>query len=75
MINITNEDNMLLMARYPDNHFDLAIVDPPYGLGDKLAHAGNGKNAQSKFSEDFKKKNWDNSVPTKEYFEELFRVY
>ncbi len=74
MINITNEDNMLLMARYPDNHFDLAIVDPPYGLGDKLAHAGNGKNAQSKFSEDFKKKNWDNSVPTKEYFEELFRV-
>jgi site-specific DNA-methyltransferase (adenine-specific) len=29
---ITNEDNMLLMARYPDNYFDLAIVDPPYGL-------------------------------------------
>ena len=32
MINITNEDNMLLMARYPDNYFDLAIVDPPYGI-------------------------------------------
>lgn len=31
-INITNEDNMELMARYPDNHFDLAIVDPPYGI-------------------------------------------
>jgi site-specific DNA-methyltransferase (adenine-specific) len=30
MIQITNEDNMLLMARYPDNYFDLAIVDPPY---------------------------------------------
>jgi site-specific DNA-methyltransferase (adenine-specific) len=29
---ITNEDNMELMARYPDNHFDLAIVDPPYGI-------------------------------------------
>ena len=28
---ITNEDNMELMARYEDNHFDLAIVDPPYG--------------------------------------------
>ena len=28
---ITNEDNMDLMARYEDNHFDLAIVDPPYG--------------------------------------------
>ena len=32
MINLTNEDNMKLMARYPDNHFDLAIVDPPYGI-------------------------------------------
>jgi site-specific DNA-methyltransferase (adenine-specific) len=31
-IQITNEDNMELMARYPDNHFDLAIVDPPYGI-------------------------------------------
>ena len=29
---ITNEDNMDLMARYEDNHFDLAIVDPPYGI-------------------------------------------
>jgi len=33
-IEITNEDNMLLMARYPDNYFDLAIVDPPYGIGE-----------------------------------------
>ena len=32
-IEITNEDNMELMARYPDNYFDLAIVDPPYGIG------------------------------------------
>ena len=31
-ITITNEDNMALMARYPDNYFDLAIVDPPYGI-------------------------------------------
>jgi site-specific DNA-methyltransferase (adenine-specific) len=30
---ITNEDNMKLMGRYEDNHFDLAIVDPPYGIG------------------------------------------
>ena len=32
-LTITNEDNILLMARYPDNYFDLAIVDPPYGIG------------------------------------------
>jgi site-specific DNA-methyltransferase (adenine-specific) len=31
-MNITNEDNMLLMSRYPDKYFDLAIVDPPYGI-------------------------------------------
>lgn len=31
-ITITNEDNMELMKRYPDNYFDLAIVDPPYGI-------------------------------------------
>ena len=31
---ITNEDNMQLMARYPDNYFELAIVDPPYGIGE-----------------------------------------
>ncbi len=31
-ITITNEDNMQLMARYPDNYFELAIVDPPYGI-------------------------------------------
>ena len=32
-MNITNECNMRLMARYEDNYFDLAIVDPPYGIG------------------------------------------
>ena len=32
-MNITNEDNMELMSRYKDNYFDLAIVDPPYGIG------------------------------------------
>jgi site-specific DNA-methyltransferase (adenine-specific) len=62
------------LKHYPDKFFDLAVVDPPYGLGKKLAHAGNGKNAQSKFSDDFKKKNWDNTIPPYEYFIELFRV-
>jgi site-specific DNA-methyltransferase (adenine-specific) len=31
-ITITNEDNMLLMARYPDNYFDFVLIDPPYEL-------------------------------------------
>ena len=63
MINITNEDNMDLMSRYKDNHFDLAIVDPPYGierLKKKGRFTGNGLS-------------WD-IKPKKEYFKELFRV-
>ena len=68
-IEITNEDNMLLMARYPDNYFDLAIVDPPYGIG---AEQGYGQSNNKKIHN--RTKDWDNEVPTKEYFKELFRV-
>lgn len=64
-ITITNEDNMELMARYPDNYFDLAIVDPPYGIG---MHGG------TRQYNTYAKKEWDNEIPPKEYFEELFRV-
>jgi site-specific DNA-methyltransferase (adenine-specific) len=69
-----NRDCVEAMKEYPDNYFDLAVVDPPYGLGKKLAHAGNGKNAQSKFTNDFKAKNWDNEIPSNKYFEELKRI-
>ena len=68
-IKITNEDNMELMARYPDNYFDLAIVDPPYGIGADNMTMGSGKNKKFK-----KGKTWDNLTPKKEYFEELKRV-
>ena len=68
---ITNEDNMELMARYEDNYFDLAIVDPPYGLGKKTTSGGGGKNTQSEKWEDHE---WDNAIPTDEYFIELKRV-
>lgn len=64
MLKITNEDNMELMARYPDNYFDLAIVDPPYGIGI----------SSNPVRQKHKKKSWDNSIPNKEYFNELFRV-
>jgi site-specific DNA-methyltransferase (adenine-specific) len=68
---ITNEDNMQLMARYEDNHFDLAIVDPPYGIGaDKAQNAGGEKWGYKKYKET----NWDESIPKKEYWQELFRV-
>jgi site-specific DNA-methyltransferase (adenine-specific) len=67
MLTITNENNMELMARYPDKYFDLAIVDPPYGIDRNGMNMGN-----SVFNKDDKK--WDNSIPTNEYFDELFRV-
>jgi site-specific DNA-methyltransferase (adenine-specific) len=70
-ITITNEDNMLLMARYPDEYFDLAIVDPPYGINaDKGIQKNEGKFGYKKH----RHTNWDNSIPNKEYFDELFRV-
>jgi len=73
-ITITNEDNMLLMARYPDNYFDLAIVDPPYGLGTKTTDGGSKKNSQTKFMNDIRRTNWDNEIPNEKYFNELKRV-
>ena len=73
-IKVTNEDNMALMARYPDNYFDLAIVDPPYGLGKRTTDGGSKRNSQTKFMDDIRRTNWDDDVPTKKYFEELKRV-
>lgn len=73
MMTITNEDNMELMARYPDKYFDLAIVDPPYGLGIDGQKKTNNKNPKHKRKE-HTKKSWDNSIPSKAYFNELFRV-
>ena len=68
-MNITNEDNMELMARFEDNYFDLAIVDPPYGIDVTKMNMGSRKRA-----EEDKKKNWDTKIPTQDYFKELFRV-
>ena len=67
---ITNEDCMELMARYEDNYFDLAIVDPPYGIN--RLHSG-GMPKSSGFKK-WKRKEWDKKIPSKEYFDELFRV-
>ena len=76
-MNITNEDNMQLMARYEDNHFDLAIVDPPYGIGadyQKESYS-QGKNGEGKrHRKQWDKKGWDDNIPSKEYFAELKRI-
>jgi site-specific DNA-methyltransferase (adenine-specific) len=73
---IYNTDCLAAMREMPDNAFDLAIVDPPYGInaanlfsGEKRK-SGNGAAMKSSFA----KKDWDESVPNDEYFFQLFRV-
>ena len=63
---------MLMMARYPDDYFELAIVDTPYGIGE----SSNDNKSRSKLgkSKDYGCKKWDDNAPNKEYFKELKRV-
>ena len=69
---VFNEDCMAVMARYPDKHFDLAVVDPPYGIGeDGASNHSRGKSAKATL---YTPKNWDKEPPPLEYFYELFRV-
>jgi site-specific DNA-methyltransferase (adenine-specific) len=74
MIKITNEDNMELMARYPNNYFDLAIVDPPYGseniIGGYISGKGGGVTNQKKYNNQL----WNQKAPNNNYFKELKRV-
>ncbi len=63
-ITITNEDCMDLLRRTPDKFYQLAIIDPPYGINI----------SSNPIRQKHKKKNWDSEIPNKEYFDELFRV-
>lgn len=72
MMTITNEDNMALMARYPDKYFDLAIVDPPYGIGE--ASGKNHSRGSICAPKMYAIKDWDKSAPDPSYFKELKRV-
>ena len=68
-IQIYNEDCLPAMKRMADNEFDLAIVDPPYGIDvTKMEMGGRKRNKIDKA------KTWDNAIPCKEYFDELYRV-
>lgn len=71
---IYNCDCMELMKQYPDNYFDLAIVDPPYGIGiDGQKENKNNRNPKAN-RKHHEQKSWDNKIPTKEYFDELKRI-
>jgi site-specific DNA-methyltransferase (adenine-specific) len=65
---VFNEDCMVGMKRYPDKFFDLAIVDPPYGIGVNQMNMGNRKTVRPD------KRTWDQQTPDSPYFLELFRT-
>jgi site-specific DNA-methyltransferase (adenine-specific) len=66
-------DNIELMKHYPDKYFDLAVVDPPYGLGERLTNGG-GKRFKKHSRIKKELVAFDNKTPDEEYFDELFRV-
>jgi len=63
-INFYNIDCIEFMKTKPDNYYDLAIVDPPYGIGI----------SKNPVRQKHEKKDWDKGIPSDEYFNELFRV-
>ena len=75
-LSLFHADCMEIMKQYPDKYFDLAIVDPPYGLGMGTVRIPSEKNtnSQQKFYKDMKSKRWDDNTPNKKYFDELKRV-
>jgi site-specific DNA-methyltransferase (adenine-specific) len=69
MIELLNIDCMEYMATLPDKAFDLAVVDPPYGLGISVVNSG------GRFKRYHNKNgNWDLHIPNDEFFKELTRV-
>jgi len=64
------------LPSYPDKFFDLAIVDPPYGIGAANMNMGLGKSLKCSKAKNRKwvAKDWDSAAPKKDYFDELFRT-
>ncbi len=74
MIELLHCDCMEYMATVPDKYFDLSIVDPPYGIHEKLKAGSSCQNKGNKFALMYEQKNWDMHRPTQDYFNELFRI-
>ncbi|NNE30809.1 MAG: hypothetical protein HKN40_00415, partial [Winogradskyella sp.] len=74
-IELLNIDCLPFMKQCEDEQFDLAIVDPPYGIGmDGTIGIGIGKKKGFTRKKHYEQKNWDKAVPSQEYFDELFRI-
>ena len=73
LLNLRRMDCMDLMREFPDKHFDLAIVDPPYGIGVGDNKSGMGRRKGDAVAT-YKMGDWDLSPPSREYFDEVRRV-
>ena len=71
---VYNTDCMQGMKQYPDKHFDLAVVDPPYGIGAGSKSFINRKTANKRAEKFYKDNDWDKCTPEDEYWQELMRV-
>ena len=70
-----NQDNLPAMQAMPDNAFDLAIVDPPYGIGFSQFNRTNKTSTGVRYKSDkYKNSDWDASIPDEQYFTQLKRV-
>jgi len=75
-IELLNVDCMEFMRSCADKHFDLAIVDPPYGIeaDKKNSVLKKQSNKSASFSKDYGDQDWDSEIPSDDYFAELKRV-
>ena len=64
MVELIQGDCLEEMKKIPDGSIDLVLTDPPYGI----------KISSNPFRQKYAKKEWDNFTPTKEYFDEIFRI-
>ena len=75
MIKLHNADCLDAMRLMDDDSFELAIVDPPYGIGfGKFNRTNRDSNGDTYKANKYKNGDWDSIAPTKEYFQELQRV-
>lgn len=74
-IQVYNEDCLEAMKKMDDNQFDLAIVDPPYGIGNIIRHSKGGNQLADNFHfDDGKDMSWNDKIPSSEYFNQLQRI-
>jgi len=79
LIELFNEDCLPAMKRYPDKYFEMAIVDPPYGLGfdgeveSMVSHRLDSR-WRNRHGSGYIRKEWDKEIPSQNYFNELYRI-